>query len=231
MKLLLLHGALGSEAMLQPLANALHGKQETLSFNFNGHGGRPKRSIADFSIAGFGADTLTVLDEQGIDQVNIFGYSMGGYVGLWLARHHPARIGKVFTLATKFEWSPEIAAREIRMLDAETIAAKVPKFAAALEQRHAPLDWKVVLRDTAAMMVDMGANPPLRQADFEAIQHPIRLGLGDRDKMVTLEETRAVQGWLPESSWSVFPATPHPLERVPVDYLANELLYFFNSPK
>ena len=45
-------------------------------------------------------------------------------------------IQKVFTLATKFEWTPDIAQKEIKMLDAAKIAEKIPAFAQLLEKRH-----------------------------------------------------------------------------------------------
>ena len=44
--------------------------------------------------------------------------------------------------------------------------------------------------------------------------------LGDRDKMITLEETLQVYHHLPNAQFSVLPATPHPIEKANVQLLA-----------
>src|SRR5687767_6066719 len=106
-KLLLLHGAIGSKEQLQPLAGLLKNEYEIHTLNFSGHGGTPLPE--QFSIELFARDVVDYLDAKKLENINIFGYSMGGYVGLYLARYFPMRIGKVFTFATKFDWTPASA--------------------------------------------------------------------------------------------------------------------------
>src|ERR1051326_9543575 len=89
--LLLLHGAIGSKVQLEPLASLLGDKYSVHSMNFSGHGGEPLPE--QFSIAGFANDVLSYLEGNNLPRVNIFGYSMGGYVALYLARHYP-QIGR-----------------------------------------------------------------------------------------------------------------------------------------
>ena len=224
--LLLLHGALGAKAQLKPLADLLADQFEVHRLDFSGHG-EAVLSREGFDIAGFAGDVLAYLDTHGIDRVDIWGYSMGGYVGLYLARHAPERVGRLCTLATKVHWTPEGAAREVKMLDPDTIEAKVPRFARALEARHTALGWKEVLQHTQAMMIAMGAAPPLQDEDFAQIEHQVRIGLGDRDRMVSLEESRAVYRLLPTSELEVYPATPHPLEQCDLTRLARAIKHFF----
>ncbi len=224
--LLLLHGAIGAQDQFAPLEEKLQRRFIVHSLNFSGHGGAPH--YGDFSIAGFAGDVLRYLSANDIATIDIFGYSMGGYVALYLAKHHPEKVGKVFTLATKFDWSPEIAAREIKMLDADKIAEKIPAFAKLLEMRHRSSDWKVVLKKTADMMVAMGSDNPLRLDDFQNIGHNVRIGIGDRDAMVTFDETLAVYRALPNADFIVLPDTPHPLEKVSLDRLAHEIETFFS---
>lgn len=64
---------------------------------------------------------------------------------MYLAEHHPQRIKKIITLATKFNWDETIAAQKIKMLNADKIEEKLPRFAAGLQKRHAPNNWKTVL--------------------------------------------------------------------------------------
>jgi pimeloyl-ACP methyl ester carboxylesterase len=81
---------------------------------------------------------------------------MGGYVAIYLARYYPESVNKIITLATKFIWNETIAAKEIKMLNADKIEEELPDFAVALHKRHAPDNWKTVLEKTAAMLIEMG---------------------------------------------------------------------------
>lgn len=227
-QLLLLHGAIGSSEQLKPLAETLRNAFNPELFDFSGHGGRPFPSEG-FSIPLFAKEVLAWMDERGIARVDIFGYSMGGYVGLYLAKHHPDRVGKLLTVATKLAWDAPTAQKEVKMLDAAKIAEKVPKFASALEKRHAPQDWKENLKRTAAMMLAMGDQPPLNEDDFKNITAKVRMCVGDRDTMVSLEETIAVYRLIPGASLCVLPETPHPIEQMRTDLVAAAIHEFFGK--
>ncbi len=215
--LLLLHGAIGSASQFHHLEKALAPYYNVHLFDFPGHGG--KEATAPFSISFFAAAVMEFLDTHELDHVSLFGYSMGGYVGLYLAKHHPQRIDHVITLATKFEWDEDIAARETRMLQPEVIEQKLPAFAATLAQRHTPGDWKQVLNDTAVMLGEMGKDNPLKAADYATIDTPALVMVGDSDKMVSLAETLATYKQLPAGHLAVLPSTPHPIEQVDTDML------------
>lgn len=115
-KILLLHGALGSKQNFQELEKILQPNFETYSFNFEGHGGReiPNNTL---SIPGFAAEVIAFLEQHSIDKISIFGYSMGGYVGLYLAKHFPEKVEKLYTLATKLNWTIEGAIKESAILN------------------------------------------------------------------------------------------------------------------
>jgi pimeloyl-ACP methyl ester carboxylesterase len=151
---------------------------------------------------------------------------MGGYVAMYLAKHHPQKINKVITLATKFTCDEAIAAKEIKMLNAEKIEEKLPGFAMSLQKRHAPNNWKTVLEKTAAMLLEMGNANPLKPDDYKIIQHPVLLMLGDRDKMVSLDETLEVYKNLSDAQLAVLPDTAHPVEMLNIDRLTFELRTF-----
>lgn len=225
--LLLLHGAIGSKRQFDPLIEKLKDYFTIHTLNFSGHGGAelPKH----FSIELFASEVLEYVNKNNLPNVNIFGYSMGGYVALYLAKKFPQNIGRIFTLATKFEWTPEIAINETKMLDATKIIQKIPAFAEVLKNRHEPNDWNAVLQKTTEMMVEMGKNNPLCLQDFEAIDIPVRLAVGDKDVMVSVEETLEIYRKLPFGSLSVLPATAHPIEKINLDLLANQMRLFFNS--
>lgn len=224
--LLLLHGAIGSSNQLRPLAQRLDENFQVHTLNFSGHGGVEMPN--EFSIELFSQDVITWIEKQNIPAIAIFGYSMGGYVALYLAKHHPEKIGKIFTLGTKFNWTPEIAQQEVKMLNAQKITEKIPAFAETLAKRHAPHDWKTVLEKTACMMLNMGNKNPLTEEDLKVIEHKVLLSVGDCDNMVSLEETARVKRALQNACLLVLPNTAHPIEHVNLDVLAFHLVHFFS---
>ena len=226
--IILLHGALGSKEQLQPLATALESHFQVHAFNFSGHGGR-LFGDKPFSISGFSEQLSEYMDEMGISQAPVFGYSMGGYAAMYLASLFPDRISKLITLATKFHWDEKTAAREVRMLDATTIREKVPAFAAQLQQRHAPNNWLVLLEKTSQLLTDLGKQNTLQPEHYATIATPCLLLLGDRDKMVSLDETVAVYKQLPHAQLGVLPGTPHAFEQVNVHLLAKLITTFVNQ--
>ncbi len=223
-KLLLLHGALGSAAHFTHLKELLADAFQIHTLNFKGHGGR--ELVDTISIPGFAEEVLAYLNENDIDKISIFGYSMGGYVALYLAKQYPERVEKLFTLATKFNWTPEGAAREAAMLDPIAINEKVPKYAAALEQLHGN-NWKALMRITADMMLGLGNNPALKDDDFTQIKVEVLLSVGDKDAMVTIAETQNVQRLIPNAEFLVLPDTIHPIDRVNQEELAGAIRKFF----
>jgi pimeloyl-ACP methyl ester carboxylesterase len=221
--IILLHGALGSSSQLEPLKNILEAKDRIVdTLNFSGHSGRPF-SENGFGINAFAQDILKHLDHKAIDTADIFGYSMGGYVAMWLAHQHPERVHAITTLGTKFDWSPESAEQEIKKMDPEKILAKVPAFARILEHRHAPHDWKELIRKTAAMMFDLGQKPMLTPEIFSSLTHHIHVLLGDQDEMADRHYSETVAGWISHGDFHLLEKTPHSIEKVNLDRIVNYL--------
>lgn len=212
---LLLHGALGSASQLEPIKKALTDQGHTVaSMNFSGHSGEP------FSVRGFGIEVFAddiknfLSDWKSHEPVNIFGYSMGGYVALWFAHLHPERVGRIITLGTKFDWDPASAKREVAKLNADKIVEKVPAFARILEHRHAPNDWRELIRRTSEMMLQLGNMPLLTEDILASINNDVEIWLGDRDDMADREYSERVASILPGGSFKLLRDTPHPLEKL-----------------
>jgi pimeloyl-ACP methyl ester carboxylesterase len=225
--ILCLHGALGTKAQLQPFTSLLR-QYEVHTLNFSGHGDAGP-AHTDLSIPLLAGEVLHYLESRQLRSVPVFGYSMGGYVAMYLARHYPEAISRVATLGTKYHWDAATAAKETKMLDAAVIEQKVPAFAAALKERHAPQDWKQVLSATATLMQGLGRQPALGPEDYTAIRTPCLLMLGDRDTMVSLHETLEVYKALPDGRLAVLPATPHPIEKVDPDLVSVLVQRFINE--
>lgn len=224
--LLLLHGAIGSSDQLEPLANLLKDSFKITLLNFSGHGGK---SIPEdpFNIEMFADETVNLIDKGRLKDVNIFGYSMGGYVALYIARFFTGRINKIFTTATKFDWNEETSVKESKLLNPEKIMEKLPKFAGELSHRHSPDNWKIVLNKTAEMMINMGKKNPLTEKDLNEIDNEVLISVGDRDNMVSIEETVNAYRNLKNGKLLILPGTPHPIEKISAERLSYEILNFF----
>lgn len=222
----MLHGAVGSSVQLEPLAGKLKDTYDICLLNFTGHGGKP---IPDehFSIEMFAEDVIYFIKKNKLEGINVYGYSMGGYVALYIARHHPGILNKIFTTATKFTWDAETSVKESAMLNPEKIEKKLPEFAGELIKRHSPEDWKTVLKKTAEMMIRIGMNCSLKDDDLSNIENEVLVSTGDRDTMVTIEETVNAYRKLKNGKLLILPGTPHPIEKIDSDRLAEEIRKFF----
>ena len=224
--LILLHGALGTASAMVPLAKALDGFAEVHVLDFSGHG-KADWPQGSFSIETFERDVLRLMDANGVEAAHLFGYSMGGFVGLRLAAQYPQRIKSLTTLATKFAWDEATCEKEASMVDADVLEAKVPRFIAMLNALHDG-GWRPVVEATQTMLRGMHRyrfSPEV----LAAIQTPVRLMLGDRDKMVSLAETLDAYKALPNSSLAILPDTPHPLDVADTDLLSRLIMQMLNK--
>ena len=222
--LLLLHGAIGAKDQLEGLAITLQPHYNVYTLNFSGHGGEPLSE--DFTIQSFVSNVQGYMEAKKITSANIFGYSMGGYVGMYLARHFPAKVLKLVTLATKFYWDVDVAAKEMKMLDATVIRQKVPAFAQQLENRHGAEHWVALLNKTKDLLFQLGNHNLLQPDDYNHIVAECLVMLGDRDKMVTMEETVSTYLKLKKAQLCILPSTSHSIEQVDTSLLAFHLRRF-----
>ena len=215
--LLLLHGALASAKQFSAIAPLLEPHFEVHTLNFEGHGGEIINR--DFSVDHFVQNLLQTIDSKPWQQVNIFGYSMGGYVALKAALKDAGRIHRIATLATKFDWNEEATQREVQMLDPVKIAEKIPHYAEALREEHHPTDWKEVMKQTAGMMQRLAAGERLTEKELRKIETPVYIGVGDRDRMVGIEESKWAAKHLQRAEVEVLEGIEHPLQKFEVSAL------------
>ena len=102
----------------------------------------------------------------------------------------------------------------------------MPKFATALEARHTGAGWETLLASTAELLHELGARPRLTDEVLASIAQPVRVGVGDRDATVTIEECAAAVRQLRSGELEVHPRTSHPFEKAPIDRIARSLVEF-----
>jgi pimeloyl-ACP methyl ester carboxylesterase len=84
-----------------------------------------------------------------------------------------------------------------------------------------------VLEKTAAMMMEMGKQPPLTPGELSQIKNPVIVSVGDRDKMVSMQETMEASSRIPNAHFLVLRDTLHPIEQTSPERLSKELFSFF----
>jgi len=213
--ILLLHGALGSKQQFDKIATGLN--INSFALNFSGHGGLPLPN--NFNVELFTKDIIVYLDKNQIPKVDLFGYSLGGYVALYTAFLFPDRVNKICTLSTKFDWNPDFTQDQVLKLNPAVIENKVPHFAAHLKQEHEPQDWKLIMEKTSEMMVGLSLTTPLSANSLRQIAHPVTLGIGRQDKMVSIEETEQAAAQLQNGNVKQLDA-PHEIAKTPTATIA-----------
>ncbi|MDY8138165.1 alpha/beta hydrolase [Aquimarina sp. 2201CG5-10] len=225
--IVLLHGALGNKKQLEPLKNILSDHYNVYTLDFEGHSG--KSTDKEFLIELFAENVLDFFEENRIEKAHIFGYSMGGYVGLRFAKENPILVDKIVTLGTKFNWTIEAAQRETKMLNPDVILEKVPGFARMLEETHSADNWKSVLVKTANMMTGLANGKKMTDQDIGEISHKTLIGIGDLDKMVTIKESENTVGVLPNGILKVIKGFQHPIEKNDQHKLAEIIVSFLKT--
>lgn len=225
-QLILLPGALGHAAQFNDLIKGLETNNvKAIAIDLPGHGLNPYSPEA-ITVPLMAEALLYKLDDLGITEpVTIFGHSLGGYIGLYMCMHFPKRIKSLFTLGTKWHWTAEIADKETSMLNPEKMEQKIPAFVENLKTVHR-CDWKSLVKTITFLMDDLGLNQYLEPEYLLEINQPVRVGLGDRDAMVSLEETIKVYKALSNGQLQIYPNAPHPYEKMNTRKLAIDLKEF-----
>jgi esterase/lipase len=226
-KIILLHGAIGAADQLLPIKTELEKRGAAcFPFEFSGHG-KTLENFNGFGIQHFTDELKEFISKNNLQDAHVFGYSMGGYVALYLAAKETNLLGNIATLGTKFDWNPETSLKESKMLNAEQIELKVPKFAEVLAKRHGADNWKSLLARTAEMMIDLGNKNILNGALLKSIENKVMLGLADNDNMVSYTETKHVFDCIKNKQFYMLPSTKHPIESVNADLLSHLLMDFY----
>jgi 3-oxoadipate enol-lactonase len=109
---LVLSSSLGATgAMWEPQLAALSERFRVVTYDHRGHGDSPVPP-PPYDIADLGFDVIEILDEVGVQTASFCGISLGGMIGLWLARRMPERIDRLVACCTAAYLPPAEAWRE-----------------------------------------------------------------------------------------------------------------------
>ena len=220
MKIILLHGALGCASDFSALGIALEKlglKSETLEFA--GHGA--KSFAQDFTISAFAEELCKYLEKQDSKNTLLFGYSMGGYIILETLAKHKNLDFPFITLATKWQWTEEISAKEQVACSKSFLLEKAPAFYEGLQRKHSDID--TLLEKTATLIHSLGS---ASKPQVQIITSKALILRGESDKMVNQYESKELQKLLPNAQFEELPSTKHPLDTVDTTMLAAKINNF-----
>jgi len=220
----MLHGSRGTYQELLPLANALTPVCTPILPNLIGHGGR---EIPDsLSVREIAEDIVQQMDRHHVEKACCFGYSFGGYVALFLARHFPERISGVCTLATKVRFDAETVKLWTKLSSAERIRHLQ---AEQMNQRHPGQNWDRLVDGLACLYSQLGEKPELGDDDWPRIKVPVLVMSADHDQLVSWEESLSLGFALPRGHSFTFAGQAHPFSVMPPSFLAGVIKRWLSS--
>ena len=222
--ILLLHGALCTSSQFESLIKRLKPYFDVHALDFSAHTHTPYDGVLDMNV--LVKDIAQYFNNIAGQPCHIFGYSMGGYAAVTFAMGHPERLGKIMTLGTKWDWNPASSAKDVAMLDPSIMADKLPSYVVKLQSLFGENNWINVVEKTAELMLDLGHGTALVEDDFNNIDTDVLILRGSEDRMVTAESSEEVASWLKNGKYQEIAGFPHPLERVDIDVLAQEIIKF-----
>jgi pimeloyl-ACP methyl ester carboxylesterase len=201
---LLLHGGFCSLESLRGVSDALVPDHRVHAFERPGHGRTP--DVDGEYDYGRGVDeTLAYLDEQGLEAVDVVGYSDGAIIGLLLALHHPARVRSLVAISANLDPSGFVEF-------GDTTGEPGPD----LEREHyerlspdGPAHADVVL---AKLMRLWTTQPQVDPASLAAVRAPTLVMAGDRDS-IRPDHTLLIASSIPGAQLCIVPGTTHDLVR------------------
>ena len=206
---LLLHAALGAADEMRTL-RAQFADRSTILVDLPGHGQSTHHSDSLTTVDMAGAIN-SLLDRLSVRQVDVVGYSLGGYVGLELGAIAPARVRSVFSHAMKFYWTPE------------GIEAAVATFGKAKIAERTIHLTSTLIRDFL--------NRRLTVAEIQKAGIPALITTGELDEFVTAAEVTRLWNEIgtPNVSFAIFPATGHSLRKLSLDLFEQTVREFWAS--
>ncbi|MEV4316257.1 alpha/beta hydrolase [Actinocrispum sp. NPDC049592] len=208
--LVLLHGGLLTiELAFGGLLPHLAKSRQVIAIEMQGHG-RTADTDRVPSLELFASDVAGVLDTLGIERADVFGYSLGGLVGLQMALTQPDRVDRLVAAAAHYRsqgyhndiLDPALWSASRRMPTAEDFQKMRDAFTAV-----AP-DPSVFDQVEAKLQPLVSGVDAWTEADFGGITAPTLLIIGDND-FVTIPHAELMRDLIPGSQLAVLPGTTH----------------------
>jgi len=181
------------------------------------------------TVEAMAADAVAVIRALGCDHVDLFGFSLGGFVAQAIARAEPQLVGRLVLTGTGpagGEGIDRVLAASMPKILRAALTSKDPKHylffsgssagkAAArsylerLKARRHDRDKRVSLRARAAQVKAIHAWGRQQPWDLTAIRQPVLVANGDDDVMVPTGNSHELARRLPDARLRIYPDAGH----------------------
>src|SRR4051812_20946343 len=214
--LVLLHGAYMFTGAMEPILSELAKTHQVIAFDFQGHG-RTADIDRPITYENLADDTAALMDYLGVEQADVFGFSMGASTGLRLTLRHPEKVRKLVAASGQYRLDgmyPEVVSM-IAQITPE-VFIQSPFYDAYAAIAPDPSQFPQLVEKLKTLDAVAFAWP---EDEIAAIAQPVVLIYGDAD-VIRLEHAVAlfrllgggVPGdltGLPKSQLAILPGTTH----------------------
>lgn len=224
--LIVLHGAYMNIPSMGAIIPKLAETHRVYTLEFQGHG-RTTDIDRPITYPNLADDVAAFMNVVGLEEADVFGYSMGAGAGLQLAIRHPEKVNRLIAASVAYDaegWQPAFKAFIPQMAPEMMLGTPMEE-----EYRRLAADPDG-FRALVEKLIALEREPMTWEADVRALDIPVLLIAGDAD-VVTLEHSvalfRLLGGGimgdmgqpLPDSRLAVLPATSHTAVLNQVDLL------------
>lgn len=213
------------------LVDRLAGSRQVVVFDNAGVGS--STGTAPETVAGMARDALEFLDALGLGRVDLFGFSLGGFVAQHIALHEPDRVRRLILAGTgpqgapgMAEWSASVRAHLVdkEAPDAEDVlavfyaptatsraagGAALGRIFSRGEGRDAEVDLAAKDRQYQGAVRSWGVPDWDAVRSLARIQQPTLILQGDDDVMIPTSASHLMAGLIPNARIRIFPDASH----------------------
>jgi pimeloyl-ACP methyl ester carboxylesterase len=220
--LVLLHGAFMSANFYPSLAEG----RQVIAVDLQGHG-RTADIDRPFTFEQMADDVAALLQQLKIEQTDVFGYSLGGKVGLALAIRHPELVRRLAIYgATHKSFEESLPPDLLKIFKEMTPETFAPKDLKELYEKLSPAPNWIGL--AAKILESMKGFQGFSPEQMKAIKAEVFLSAGDRLD-VNLEHLVEMHQLIPKSQMAVFPNTEHLVMMTNPDKVLVQVREFLNA--
>jgi pimeloyl-ACP methyl ester carboxylesterase len=207
--------------------DGLAAKHRVITFDTRGVGassGMPAASIEEMA-----RDAISFIKAMGLDQVDIFGFSMGGMIAQEIALMEPRLVRRMIITGTGPAGGEGISkVARVTYLDMirGLLTFQDPKqflfftrtpagiragkeFLLRIKERTKDRDRKITVAALQAQLKALRLWGEKKPADLSKVYHPVLVANGDSDRMVPSRNTHDLARRLPNSQLIIYPDSGH----------------------
>jgi pimeloyl-ACP methyl ester carboxylesterase len=207
--------------------DAIAAQRPVVAFDNRGMGASEGR--VPTTVEAMAADAIAVIRALGYKRVDLFGFSLGGFVAQTIARYEPRLVGRIVLAGTGpagGEGIDQVLAASMPKLLRGELTFKDPRhylffsgspvgkaaarsYLARLKERRHDRDKRVSLRARAAQVKAIHAWGRQQPWDLTAIRQPVLVANGDDDVMVPTGNSHELARRLPDARLRIYPDAGH----------------------